>query len=416
MTDLPDGCRQFVPSAQIEVSNEFAVPFRLLGQGNVVHGSTRTYTFALTDTTKIYQIQSISIGTQSDGSLMARFRVDNNAFWIGGFTRYIEFPAINNPALKLISSNVITVVIYNYGVADVYCHVVVNGTKYKKPVGFGQPPNAGFHTDLLVGDVGSTVNFLNDSVGTITVYDYDFKDGSAHGVVAAPSHVYSVAGQYLPTLLVSNQYGSDSYGSLLPIGIKNVDDYTLFTEVDAGALLAVAATQIDFAAVTLADTAYVYYDYLVDGIQEFDIAFSFNLTSLDDGGSIILFRVADQLGAYGAGQASNLLIYVSRSGADYILNYLNTDAAGGVGISSHTHISIGTTYYVRVKHDIDVPYFEVYVYSDNKYSVYVAHEILVRTEIAPLTWQYLYVLCSYGTAGALAATGVLNNLRIIELW
>lgn len=54
------------------------------------------------------------------------------------------------------------------------------------------------------------VGMTSTSTGTITSYDWNFGDGSAHGTAASTSHQYSKGGTYHVTLTVGNSAGTSS--------------------------------------------------------------------------------------------------------------------------------------------------------------------------------------------------------------
>lgn len=70
-------------------------------------------------------------------------------------------------------------------------------------------PVADFSANPMSGTSPLTVNFTNQSTGTISEYSWDFGDGSS-SAEQNPSHEYSVAGTYTVTLTVTGPGGSDS--------------------------------------------------------------------------------------------------------------------------------------------------------------------------------------------------------------
>lgn len=71
------------------------------------------------------------------------------------------------------------------------------------------PPVADFAGDPLNGPPPLTVNFSNQSVGTISSYQWDFGDGNT-STLANPGHVYAAVGTYTVSLIVSGPTGSDT--------------------------------------------------------------------------------------------------------------------------------------------------------------------------------------------------------------
>lgn len=58
-----------------------------------------------------------------------------------------------------------------------------------------------------VGRAGQTIHFFDESIpgpsGPITNWDWDFGDGSPHSSLENPTHVYSMSGTYIVTLVIT---------------------------------------------------------------------------------------------------------------------------------------------------------------------------------------------------------------------
>ncbi|AAM05167.1 DUF3344 domain-containing protein [Methanosarcina acetivorans] len=72
-------------------------------------------------------------------------------------------------------------------------------------------PVANFSADVTSGMEPLTVNFTDQSTGTVSSYSWDFdNDGTVDSTEQNPSHTYTSAGNYTVNLTVSNAGGSDS--------------------------------------------------------------------------------------------------------------------------------------------------------------------------------------------------------------
>lgn len=71
------------------------------------------------------------------------------------------------------------------------------------------PPTAEFNGSPTSGDVPLTVNFTDQSTGTIDTWSWDFGDGNT-STEQNPTHTYTVAGTYTVELTVSGTAGSDT--------------------------------------------------------------------------------------------------------------------------------------------------------------------------------------------------------------
>src|SRR5438445_359991 len=72
------------------------------------------------------------------------------------------------------------------------------------------PPTANFGANPTSGNAPLTVQFSDQSSGSITSRDWNFGDGSAHSSALNPSHTYNNAGSYTVTLTVTGSGGSNS--------------------------------------------------------------------------------------------------------------------------------------------------------------------------------------------------------------
>jgi PKD repeat protein len=72
-----------------------------------------------------------------------------------------------------------------------------------------QPPVARFSTDRLTGEAPLTVQFLNDSTGAITSYEWSFGDGGASSDTN-PTYTYQIPGTFTANLTVRGAGGESS--------------------------------------------------------------------------------------------------------------------------------------------------------------------------------------------------------------
>ncbi|HIH94629.1 TPA: PQQ-binding-like beta-propeller repeat protein, partial [Methanosarcina acetivorans] len=72
-------------------------------------------------------------------------------------------------------------------------------------------PVANFSADITSGNAPLTVNFTDESTGTVSSYSWDFdNDGTVDSTEQNPSNTYASAGNYTVNLTVTNAEGSDS--------------------------------------------------------------------------------------------------------------------------------------------------------------------------------------------------------------
>ena len=72
------------------------------------------------------------------------------------------------------------------------------------------PPKAKFVAKPIKGWPWLYVNFINQCTGTVSQWEWDFGDGSAHENYPSPTHCYQKAGPYTVTLMVTGPVGCDT--------------------------------------------------------------------------------------------------------------------------------------------------------------------------------------------------------------
>ena len=73
-----------------------------------------------------------------------------------------------------------------------------------------ETPIANFIADNATGDAPLTVNFTDESLGTIDTWEWDFGDNSDTSSEQDPSHTYNNPGKYTMSLIVTSLEGSDT--------------------------------------------------------------------------------------------------------------------------------------------------------------------------------------------------------------
>jgi PKD repeat protein len=79
------------------------------------------------------------------------------------------------------------------------------------------PPVANFSANPTSGQAPLTVQFTDQSTGSISTWDWNFGDGSAHSSARSPSHTYNSAGTFTVTLTVTGSGGSNSKSATITI-------------------------------------------------------------------------------------------------------------------------------------------------------------------------------------------------------
>ena len=85
---------------------------------------------------------------------------------------------------------------------------------------------AAFNYSPSSGNIPLTVNFTDESLGTISSWDWDFGDGGPHSSLQNPSHVFSSASTFAVKLTVTGPFGTDNI----------THDVTANPDIDPGTL------------------------------------------------------------------------------------------------------------------------------------------------------------------------------------
>jgi PKD repeat protein len=99
--------------------------------------------------------------------------------------------------------------------------------RYMSATREGTPASAAFSAAPTSGQAPLSVNFTDDSTGSITAWYWNLGDGST-STVQNPSHTYDKEGTYSVSLTVSGPYGSDTETKLEYISIAGVADIEEF--------------------------------------------------------------------------------------------------------------------------------------------------------------------------------------------
>lgn len=104
-------------------------------------------------------------------------------------------------------------------------------------------PTASFTSSPSGLSVAFDAAASSDADGTISSYDWDFGDGTAHGTGVAPTHTYAAAGSYTIALIVTdNRGGSNSATATVSVVKPNVAPTASFTSSVSNLAVTVDAT------------------------------------------------------------------------------------------------------------------------------------------------------------------------------
>lgn len=219
ITDNPGGWTRSLPGHTVEYESGFAMPF-YVGNTLVVNaGQSGTGTYSFNNEDFIYFVDMVNIVPQSLTQFVLIVYVNGIPYVGGAALGYLNIPLRQNPSIQFIQGDELAVGVVNLDAAQQVFNIKINGTKLKRPAGFGHPPGAVFTQDSNGGAHPKTITFTDGSTFSPTSWEWDFRDGSPKSTEQNPSHTYTVAGVYYPKLIARNAYGWDSYVDDIPITI-----------------------------------------------------------------------------------------------------------------------------------------------------------------------------------------------------
>lgn len=217
ITDNPGGWSRSLPGHTVEYEPGFAWPYVFNTSIGVNAGASATYTLTILDVEHIFFIDMLTVSPQAYKELAAVVYINDNPYVTASGIGWLNIPLRQNPSIQLIGGDHIDVLVLNQDSIARNFYIYVNGTKIKRPDGFGHAPSAYWEASTHSPSVGDWVNFVDYSWFTPTSWEWDFGDGSALSTDQHPSHIYTVAGSYYPRCKVTNAYGSDYYAESTPI-------------------------------------------------------------------------------------------------------------------------------------------------------------------------------------------------------
>lgn len=200
--------------------------------------------------------------------------------------------------------------------------------------------------------------------------------------------------------------------------VDPVQDFTTWTEQDAGGYLSETSTRVTFTNIPRNATAYLYKDFGAGHFNgDFEFLFTSAITANPNNGILAQLILANAL--------SNLLTHVSTPPCIFVRwrgtpnnNYAlaeeyagPTEAADVTGALSATH-----TYYMTLERDESVGTYGtiyLYIYSDSGRTTLV-DTLAVALHVAKQDYRYLQTATSYNDGNGSTSSGYVENLDLQE--
>jgi hypothetical protein len=212
-------------------------------------------------------------------------------------------------------------------------------------------------------------------------------------------------------LLPSGELGAETF--------LRAEDFTTYTEVDAGADITVAASSLTLDNLERDETAYVYKDFGSGYWSgDFDIRCKVNLSAVEVASTIYVFGISDdnsgdlQDVADNSGSAIAVRFYgISSSTYRADIFALNSGSVGSTN-GSNEELAEGTDYYIRFYGNVlSGDDLNLVIATDYNFSNVV--DSVTRTTNFNLAGQYLYAVSGRDSgSNGLATTGTISYLQL----
>jgi len=182
--------------------------------------------------------------------------------------------------------------------------------------------------------------------------------------------------------------------------VDPLEDYTGYTEVDPESSFSVAQNTITATNLGNDSNGYIYKDKGVDHFDgDFEHLVEFNCTSIDLGGKVGLWAVANALDEYTGLRANNTMLAVRLFCATGPVRRILLESAylGSNSNDTYNGLSLSTDYYLKIKRDESVGTYGTiycYIYSDSDRTTLVD---TLSVTIASIKEDYRYIYAALGS-------------------
>ena len=214
--------------------------------------------------------------------------------------------------------------------------------------------------------------------------------------------------------------GVQGYTKINTTAINEAQDYTDYTEEDAPARVAVAASQLTITDLDQDEEVYVYYDFGADYFDgNFEVQFDVNVNVASNEYCYVLGLANDIDDLYATVETNNkdgLVSFIKGDGGTFRICIKPYNSGTSPGLAAQLNLSLSTDYYITIKRDESIGsygQFQLWVYSDPGRTVSMDGGAGVDlTEKAD--FRYLYAMSAYknGDTGK-TFNGTISNLKVV---
>jgi hypothetical protein len=270
-----------------------------------------------------------------------------------------------------------------------------------------------FYAPAHIGAEPFTIPLTSVIHGYPTTVDWDFGDGSSHISTPSPTHTYSNAGVFTPSLYGSKTGSWDKFYAPNYFKVVARENLASYTEVDAFNLMTPGAHQNYLNGQLRGNDAYLYKAFSVTKDQSFWLTWRCKWTSAPIAGSLVpLIALSPTVGNIYQATGYKIGTRFYRDDNGYSLDIF--------GIHNTTTeywgrcmCSLNTDYYCELYHDGGSANIYFVVYTDAARQTVLDNSYIAGSYGAS-GYSYLIAGSSYGDGNPSNASGYLYDLAILQ--
>ena len=399
MRDYPDGYNRNLTEDRVDLEYKTGHPYQHSLNATLVAGASTTIAHTFYDTENILIVDRIVIVATANIEFTG-YSYYNGVYFVGftavGMTE-IDFKVACPRIIK--EGETLSVYVKNNSAVTGYFNVYFLATRISLPVSYSRVPYASFlfqYSSIYRFGCMRTYDYSKFSPVS---YDWDYGDGSVHGVGSTTQHFYDTIGAYKVVQTVYGQNGSNKHGRWLHVYAPSTFDMSIGSEVDPDSKITVASDKAVSSGMLCNSDAFVGLDCGVDYFDNFGVIARCKIVSVSANGAYGFFMgVSNTIGVLGDPSSYSLAVAACKLADKYYIKLQFYDTTGVIAEDSY-ECSVGVDYYcvLRRMYGYDTAY--LLIFSDAT-MVNLLDTLEVTDSAVDTKFRYLYLHSSLNIASA----------------
>ena len=397
--DYPDGYRKNLGDFSVDLEYKTSHPYRYSLNTTLIAGASTALTHTFYDTENLLIVDRIVVVPTANIEFTGYAYYNGDYFQ--GFTavgmKEIDFKIACPRIIK--EGESLSVYIKNNSAVTGYFNVYFLGSRIKLPSSYSRVPYASFLFQYsTIYRFGSILTYDYSKYSPVS-YDWDYGDGSPHGVGSTTQHFYDTVGSYKVVQTVYGSNGFTKHGRWLSVVSPSAFDMTIATEVDPDSKITVSTDKVVSSGMLCNSDAFVGLDCGTDYFDNFGIISRCKIVAISANGAYGFFMgVSNDIGVLGDPSSYSLAVASCRLADKYYIKLQFYDTVGVVSEDSY-ECSAGVDYYcvMRRMSGYDTAY--LLIYSDASMTV-LLDTLSVSDSAISTKFRYLYIHSSLNIASA----------------